>query len=288
MAIEIIPTGAALGAEVRGTDLSKPLSNADRERIRNAWLAHLVLLFRGQTLDNAAQHALAAVFGDLGLPAQGLLGLPRRDNQPAEMPENISVISNIVENGKPIGNLGAGEALWHTDSSFVERPPSASVLYAVEVPPAGGNTSFLNMYAALERMPADLRSQIEGCTANHSCVHNSNGVRRPEFDEVSDVSKAPGAQHPLIRTHPETGRQCLYLGRRLNAYVKGLPVAESEALLDALWAHTVRDDFVWEHQWQVGDVLVWDNRCTMHHRKPFDENARRRMHKVQVMGEVPA
>jgi taurine dioxygenase len=285
--MEIVSTGAALGAEVRGVDLSQPLSDADRAQIRDAWLEHLVLLFRGQTLDTAAQHALASTFGDLGLPAHELLGLGRRDNHPAEMPDNVSVISNILENGKPIGNLGAGEALWHTDSSFVERPPSASILYAVEIPPAGGNTSYLNMYAALEDMPADLRARIAGRTTNHSCVHNSNGVRRPEYDEVTDVSEAPGAEHPLIRTHPETGRECLFLGRRLNAYVKGLPVAESEALLDALWAHTVRDDFVWEHEWRVGDVLAWDNRCTMHHRKPFDENTRRRMHKVQVMGEVP-
>jgi len=287
MTIEIVPTGAALGAEVRGVDLSRPLADADRAQIRNAWLEHLVLLFRGQTLDNAAQLRLASVFGDLGLPAHGLLGLGRRAGQPDEVPDNISVISNIVENGKPIGNLGAGEALWHTDSGFVERPPSASVLYGIEIPPTGGNTSYLNMYAALETLPADLRARIDGRTMNHSCVHNSNGVRRPEYDEVTDVSRAPGAVHPLIRTHPETGRQCLFLGRRLNAYVIGLPVPESEALLDALWAHTVRDDFVWEHEWRVGDVLVWDNRCTMHHRKPFAADTRRRLHKAQVMGEVP-
>jgi taurine dioxygenase len=288
MAIEIIPTGAALGAEVRGFDASRPVTDPDRAAIRGAWLEHLVLLFRDQQLDNDDQFGLAAIFGDLGLPAHGLLGLGRRDNQPEEMPDAVSVISNIVEDGKPIGNLGSVEAKWHTDSSFVDRPPSASVLYGVEVPPEGGNTSFLNMYAALETLPAALREQIEGRQTNHSCVHSSSGERRAEFDEVTEVSEAPGAKHPIIRTHPETGRQCLFLGRRLNSYILGLPVPESEALLDALWAHTLQPRFVWEHRWRVGDVLVWDNRSTMHHRQAFDPGTRRRLHKIQVMGEAPA
>ena len=118
-------------------------------------------------------------------------------------------------------------------------------------------------------------------------IYDSNGTKRPAFDEVSDVTKAPGPVHPIIRTIPESGRQCLYLGRRLGAYVVGLPVQDSEELLDELWAHAVRDHRVYSHRWSLGDLLVWDNRFTMHHRDPFDPNARRRLHKVQVAGERP-
>jgi taurine dioxygenase len=141
------------------------------------------------------------------------------------------------------------------------------------------------MYRAYQDLPADLAAKIEGRYANHSKVHNSAGVRRPEFAEVGDPSQAPGVKHPLVRTHPVTGRKCLYLGRRLNSYIFGLSLEDSEALLDALWAHACQDKYVWEHKWRVGDLLVWDNRCTMHHRNAFAPNARRLMHKSTSAGE---
>ena len=288
MTIDVIPTGAMLGAEIRGVDGSRPIPEETRQAILDAWHRNLVLLFRDQHLDVEAHLRFAGVFGDLDLPAQGLLGLGRERHMPDEIPEQVNIISNIEENGKAIGALGADEARWHTDSSFVERPIGASVLYGIEIPPEGGNTSFLNMYAALEELPPALRRRIEGRKALHSCVYSSNGERRPEFDEVADVSKGPGPLHPLIRTHPATGRQCLFLGRRLKSYIPGLPVDESEELLDALWAHATQPRYAWEHRWRPGDVVVWDNRCTMHHRKPFDPNSRRRMHKVHTMGEIPA
>lgn len=285
--MEIIPTGAALGAEIRGIDASKPITGADKQAVMAAYHTHLVLLFRGEDLDAQQQIDFAQTFGDLGMPAQGLLGLDKKPNQPDELPATISCISNIKVDGKAIGNLGNLEAMWHTDSSFVERPPSASVLHGKEVPPTGGDTSFLNMYAALDDMPAALRAEIEGRVCRHSQVHSSNGVKRPEFEEVTDISQAPGPEHPFIRTHPESGRECLFLGRRLNSYVPGITTEESEEFLDRLWAHTIQNKFVWSHQWQVGDILVWDNRCTMHHRTAFDDSQRRRMFKVQIMGEAP-
>ena len=287
MAIEIISTGGKLGAEVRGIDASAVVAPEDQKRLRAALAQHCVLLFRGQRLSVDAQIRFAQAFGPLGSIADTLLGLGKRSYQPSEIPECVSVISNIKVDGKKIGSLGDGECFWHTDSCFSETPPSASVLYSVEIPPDGGNTAFLDMVDALETLPHELRVRVEGKSIRHSQVYDSTGARRAAFAEVTDITKAPGPVHPIIRTIPETGRQCLYLGRRLSAYIVGLPVEESESLLDALWAHTVQDRRIWSHRWRLGDMLVWDNRFTMHHRDPFDPNARRRLHKVQVAGERP-
>ena len=198
----------------------------------------------------------------------------------------LAIISNIVDaSGKPIGALGSDEAFWHTDSSFTETPISASLLHAIEVTEQGGETAFLNMYKAYEDMPAGLAARVNGKYANHSKVHNSAGVRRREFADVTDPSKAPGVKHPIVRTHPVTRRKCLYLGRRLNSYIFDLPLDQSEQLLDEIWAHACQDKYVWQHKWRVGDLLVWDNRCTMHHRNAFAPNARRLMHKSTTAGE---
>lgn len=285
--IEIVPTGGRLGAEVRGIDAGKPVGAEDAKALRAALAEHRVLLFRKQSLAVEDQIAFARIFGALGAIADTLLGMGKRTFQPDEIPECVSVISNIKSDGKSIGSLGDGECFWHTDSCFTETPPSASLLYSVEIPPDGGNTAFLDMVDALESLPRDLRARIDGRRIRHSQVYDSTGAKRATFDEVADITQAPGPEHPIVRTIPETGRQCLYLGRRLSAYVVGLPVAESEALLDALWAHTVQEARIWSHRWALGDLVVWDNRLTMHHRDPFDPNARRRLHKVQVAGERP-
>jgi len=284
--MDVSPTGRALGAEITGIDLSKEISAAQREFIFNAYVDNLVLLFRGQSLSFADLLRLSELFGPPGQAANQLLGLARKSYLPDELPDNVAIISNIVDaKGKAIGALGDGEAFWHTDSSFTETPISASLLHAIEVTEEGGETAFLNMYRAYEEMPAGLAAKVNGRYANHSKVHNSAGVRRSEFADVTDPSKAPGVKHPIVRTHPVTKRKCLYLGRRLNSYIFDLPVPESEKLLDELWAHTCQDKYVWQHKWRVGDLLVWDNRCTMHHRNAFSPNARRLMHKSTTAGE---
>ena len=286
-AMDVIPTGRALGAEITGIDLSKDVSATQREFIFNAWTENLVLLFRGQRLSFADLLRLRELFGPPGQAANQLLGLGRKKYLPDEVPDDITIISNIVDaEGKPLGALGDGEAFWHTDSSFTEKPISASLLHAIEVTEEGGETAFLNMYKAYEEMPADLAARIDGKYVNHSKVHNSAGVQRPEFADVTDPSKAPGVKHPIVRTHPVTGRKCLYLGRRLNSYIFDLSLDESEALLDEIWAHACQDKYVWQHKWRVGDLLVWDNRCTMHHRNAFAPNARRLMHKSTSAGEA--
>jgi taurine dioxygenase len=200
-----------------------------------------------------------------------------------ELPE-LAVISNVIENGVAIGGLGDGEAVWHTDSCFSDVPPSASILYSLEIPPSGGDTGFANMYLALEMLPAALRRAIAGKTIKHDKRYTSGGQLRPGYTGDEDIRTTPGPQHPIVRRHPETGYSALYLGRRPHAYIPGLPLDESEALLDELWAHAVKPELTWHHQWKVGDVLVWDNRCAMHRRDAFDPHSRRIMHRTQCKG----
>jgi taurine dioxygenase len=285
--MNVIPTGRALGAEITGIDLSKDVSATQREFIFNAYIDNLVLLFRGQHLSFDDLLRLREMFGPPGRAGNQLLGLGRKGYLPDSLPDDCTIISNITDaDGKPIGALGDGEAFWHTDSSFTETPISASLLHAIEVTETGGETAFLNMYQAYEELPASLAAKIEGKYVNHSKLHNSAGMKRPEFADVTDPSKAPGVKHPMVRTHPITKRKCLYLGRRHNSYIFGLSMPESEALLDEVWAHACQDKYVWQHKWRVGDLIVWDNRCTMHHRNAFAPNARRLMHKSSSAGEA--
>ncbi len=162
------------------------------------------------------------------------------------------------------------------------------MLYSLEIPADGsGNTGFSNMYLAYETLPRRLRERIRGLRIKQDASYNSAGQLRGGYKEVTDVTVSPGPIHPLVRTHAETGRNCLYLGRRNFAYVLGLPVEESEQLLNELWAHAEQPQFQWHHQWRVGDVIVWDNRCMMHHRDAFDPTARRIMHKTMTEGDRP-
>lgn len=284
MTIEIIPSGRALGAEVRGVDLSKPLSADEFTAIQQAWYDHIVLLFRGQKLSDDDLIRFSRHFGELDIAPASATDMAGA--QEKSRPE-IWIISNVVENGKPIGALGDKEAEWHTDMSYVAEPPMASVLYSLEIPSKGGDTSFASMYKALEELPADLRAAIEGRNCNHDSSTTSVGELRAGANAVLDVREAPGAMHPAIRTHPATGGKALYLGRRLNGWLEGYSVEESETLLDRLWAHCAKPEFSWTHQWAVGDLLIWDNRCATHRRDSFDGRERRVMHRTQIKGDAP-
>jgi taurine dioxygenase len=278
--IDVVPTGAALGAEVKGLDL-KAIDDDAFALIHKAWVEHLVLLFRGQSLDDEQLIAFSRRFGALDWAPVQETGRRFVDGHP-----EIYVVSNVIENGEPIGSLGAGEAVWHTDMSYIPEPPKASMLYALEVPPTGGDTGFLNMYSGYEALPGALKTRIASLRIKHDGTYNSGGYVRQGVTAVDDPVTSPGTVHPLVCTHPESGRKALYLGRRRNAYIDGLPLAESEALLDELWSYATRDEYTWYNQWRVGDLVLWDNRCTMHRRDAFDAGSRRVMHRTQVKGET--
>jgi taurine dioxygenase len=277
--IEVIPTGAALGAEVRGVDL-RHLDETTFGRLVQAWHDHSVVLVRDQRLSDQDLIEFSRRLGDLDwAPIQEtgrrfVEGLPE-----------IYIVSNVKVNGEPIGSLGDGEAVWHTDMSYLDVPPKASMLYALEVPPSGGNTSFCTMYGVYEALPPPLRDRIAGLKIKHDGTYNSGGYVRQGVTPTDDPLTSPGAIHPLVCRHPDTGRRMLYLGRRRNAYLVGLALAESEALLNELWNFVDRPEFAWEHVWRIGDLVLWDNRCTMHRRDAFDPSSRRVMHRTQVKGE---
>jgi len=238
------------------------------------------VLLRDQQLTDDHLIAFSRRFGDLDWAPIQETGRRFVEGHP-----EIYVVSNVVENGVPIGSLGAGEATWHTDMSYLEDPPKASMLYALEVPASGGNTYFCDMYRAYESLPEETKRRISGFQLKHDGTYNSGGYVRQGVAAVDDPVNSPGAYHPLVCTHPETGRQMLYLGRRRNAYIGGLPLAESEALLDELWSYATREEFAWHNVWRPRDLVLWDNRCTMHRRDPFDANSRRIMHRTQIKGE---
>ncbi|HEY2530902.1 MAG TPA: TauD/TfdA family dioxygenase [Xanthobacteraceae bacterium] len=281
MAVQIKNLSAALGAEVADVDLSRPLLQADIGAIEAAWRERFVVVFHGQNLSDPQLIAFSENFGELDPPGPNPYGEPFNKEHP-----ELNVISNVVENGKPVGNLGDGEAVWHADMTYVDVPPRAAVLHALEVPPAeaGGNTYFANMFAAYESLPTDLKKAVEGKIAVHDASRNSAGMLRKGYKEVADVRETVGARHPLVRTDPKTGRKALFLGRRPNAYVLGLEIADSEALLDALWAHATQPRFAMCHEWKVGDVLMWNNLSVLHRRDAFDPKTRRVMHRSQIKG----
>ncbi|MFZ4711135.1 MAG: TauD/TfdA dioxygenase family protein [Zwartia sp.] len=282
--VSVQPLASALGAEIRGIDFSRPLTDAVRKQIEEAWTKHLVLRFRGMpTLSADDLIAFSKNFGKLDARPIG-----SSDKNPyfeVDKPE-ITIISNVVVAGKPIGGLGAYEAVWHSDMTYVDLPPKASCLYAIEIPPTGGNTYFVNMYEAYDTLPIQLKNRIASLSCVHDASRNSAGELRKGFAEINDPIKTVGAVHPLVRVHPASNKRCLFLGRRRGAYVSGLSLVDSEALLDELWAHATEPRFMWSQEWQLGDLVMWDNRCAMHRREAFDPSTRRLMLRTQISGEA--
>jgi taurine dioxygenase len=291
-AMEVVSTGRAVGAEIRGVDLAQPIPADLAAALRNVWLDRLVLLFRGQYLDAGQYLNAARIFGD---PVEGgarrymkAAGMQLEDQFP-----ELTILSNLGEDGKPVkdnGGLGSLEVVWHSDNSYVEAPPAGSCLYSLEVPTHSGNTSFNNQYIAYETLPADLKQAITGKRSKQDASRNSAGVLRPGLKKPERPEEVPGPMHPLLRVHPDTGRTALYLGRRRiypSQFIEGFDEAESEALLARLWEHATDPSLSWTHTWRKGDFLVWDNRCAMHYREEVDETQRRVMFRTQFAGQVP-
>ncbi|MBX3650910.1 MAG: TauD/TfdA family dioxygenase [Burkholderiales bacterium] len=279
--IKFTMVSPVLGANVECGSVAS-LSDSEISTIRNGLLENMVLLFRNQKLSDPELIQFGKRLGELDIAPFGYT-----NNQKERQYEEMVIISNVKEGGVPIGVLGDAEVVWHSDNSYRENPLSFSLLYSVELPDSGGETGFSNMYLAYEALPADIKSKIQNLVIKHDITYNSAGDLRRGFKDSSDPVTAPGPYHPIVRTHPETGYNALYLGRRPNAYICGLSVEESESLLNMLWTHATQDRFTWHHSWKIGDLLIWDNRCLMHRRNPFNPKARRVMHRLQFAGTRP-
>lgn len=280
--VTVVPKSPVVGAEILDVDISKPLPADVVIAIKQAWHTHLVLLFRDQSLTPEQHIYFSSYFGTPQSPNRTSY-TPMTEKHP----EIIEVMNVGMEKERLDRSLGNAEAFWHTDMSYKEIPPAASALYSLEIPPEGGDTCVCNMYMAYQDLPPDLLALAEGRTAVHDASRNSAGKLRPGFADEKDPRKTPGPHHPLIRTHPETGRRALFLGRRPYSYIPGLSVDESETLLDRLWAHAAQEKYAWCHAWKVGDLLLWDNRCAMHRRDAFDASQRRVLHRTQIAGDRP-
>ncbi len=274
-ALALRPLSAALGAEIIiGIDLRQEIGDDVFAQIRDAWHQNLVILLRDQKLSEEEQVRFAAKFG---APAQIHTKQFVR-NHPAVM-----LVSNVREDGKPIGALPDGEMHFHTDQCHQERPAKASMLYALEVPSMGGNTLFANGYRAYETLPPEIKRRIEGRKAVNAYDYDTAATKRG----TRLAPSVPSYAHPVVRTHPATGRKALYVNRLMTVRIEGLPVQESDELLAILFDHQERREFIYEHVWRPGDLLIWDNRCTLHARTDFSPNERRLMRRVTILGEKP-
>jgi taurine dioxygenase len=274
--LKILPLGV-FGAEVRGIDLGRA-TNSAIDVIKKAWYRHDVLVFRNQRLTDDDLLSFSRHFGTLDSPPNQ--GAGRKS--PPGYPE-VYIVSNVLDaEGEPIGALGDGEAAWHTDMSYAPQPPDASMLYSLEIPAQGGDTWFSSMKAALAKMPKTLVERVRNLDIKHDGTYDSGGYVRKGLTPSNDPRTSVGTPHPVVIEHPVSGEPALYLGRRRNAYIMGLELAESERMLDEIWSFV--ETALYRHRWALGDLVLWDNRTTMHRRDAFDPKARRVMHRTQIKG----
>jgi taurine dioxygenase len=282
--MEVKRLGPALGAEISGVDLRR-LDAGAFGQIHDAFLAYQVLAIRSQRLTPADQITFSQKFG----PLEDQLNA----HYTVEGYPDVLVLSNDVKDGKPIGLIDGGD-FWHSDSSHRERPSMATLLHAVKNPKKGGDTEFANMYAAYETLPEPMKRRIAGLKGVHAVSKLKNkrvtvSSRRPDGKDFYERQKAiPDQVWPLVRTHPVTGRKALYLSPRFTIGIEGLPEAAADEILDYLFAHQVRDDFVYRHTWRDGDLVIWDNRCVIHHATGgFTYPDVRTMHRTVIAGDPP-
>jgi len=270
----------SFGAAVEGVSLAS-LDERGFAEIHGLWKAHGAMLVRGQQAMTDAQfEAFSKRFGELDPPPNQGVG---RKNVPG-FPDLYVVSNELDAGGEPLGALGYSEAVWHTDMSYLPVPPIASMLLARKLPAWGGNTWAASMCAAYENLPAALKERIRTLKIKHDGTRDSGGNLRKGVQDDPNPMTSRGHPHPAVIRDPGTGKPALFLGRRPRAYVMGLPLEESEKLLDELWKHAFRPENTYEHRWQVGDVLIWSNYSTMHKRDEFDKNTIRRMHRSQIKG----
>lgn len=280
--MKLINSVKSLGGEIVDLDISNKLTKDQINFINQSWDERLVLVFKKQNLDDHKLINFSKYFGELDPPGPnpyGITFLPK-------FPE-INVISNVKnKQGIPIGNLGDGEAVWHADMTYLQLPPKAGILYALEVPENQGNTHFANMALAYSELPNKLKEKIDDKILIHDSAHNSAGMLRKGYSEVDNPSETPGARHPMVITDKNTNKKLLFLGRRPYAYIIGLELEESENLLNEIWEHATQEKFTWTQKWEKGDLLMWKNLNVLHKRDAFDPNTRRVMHRTQIKGEM--
>ena len=274
--------GQSFVAEVMDVDLGR-ISDSEFRVLYKAWLEFGVLRIRGQSLNDGELQRFSNRFGPLEEIPYGKIS---EEEKQKIKNRYVTVISNIEVDGKPIGGLGNKEATWHSDMTYIEDPPPASILMSLEVPELGGDTHFSDQKAAYLSLPNELVSRIENLSIKHNAAHTSVGDLRRGFDPIKDPREAPGAIHPIVKTHDETQEKMLYLGRRELAYVVGFALEESEQLLNEVWRYAAMSENVWTQQWEIGDVIIWDNRRVLHRRDGFDQSQRRLMKRCQVMSSA--
>ena len=280
--MDIQPLTETFVADICGLDVGK-ISPQEFNQLYDAWLKYGVLRLRNQRINEEQLQAFSAKFGPLEEAPFGLM--PEADKAKIKN-RYVTQLSNIVVDGKPIGGLGSAEATWHSDMTYVDTPPPASVLLGIEIPETGGDTCFSDQCAAYNALPSSLRNRIAHLTIKHNAAHTSIGKLRPGYEAFDDPREAPGAVHPIIKPHDETGQPALYLGRREWAYVPGLTLTDSEALLDELWEYAALPRQVWRQTWQPFDLIIWDNRRVLHRRDDFDPQSRRLMKRCQVLSKT--
>jgi taurine dioxygenase len=264
----------ALGAEIVGVDLRQEMDDVFTVRLLEIWHQNLVILVRDQRLSEDDQVRFAERFGPPAVI---------HTKQFAQRHPSVMLISNIREDGRPIGALPDGEMQFHSDQCYQERPAMASMLYAIEVPSKGGNTLFANAYSAYEALPAEIKRKIEGRRALNAYDYDTAATKRG----AKVAEDVPTYVHPVVRSHPATGRKALYVNRLMTVRIEDMPEEESSELLDFLFDHQEQRQFIYEHVWRVGDILMWDNRCTLHARTDFSADERRLMRRVTILGEKP-
>ena len=274
--------GNPLGAAVIGLDLSRPLSAEDVGRLHRAHLDHHVLVFRDQHITPAQQVEFSRRFGPLQIHVLRNFQLPQQ-------PE-VLIVSNILENGQPIG-LGDAGRYWHSDLSYKETPSLGSMLHAQELPEEGGDTLFANQHTAWNALPDELQREVEGLQAEHWYLAKYEELRqrnpfRPQLTQAQ-IDEVKPVVHPVVRTHPETGRKALFVSEHFTTRIVGVSEQRSRELLGALFDHGSRAEHVYRHQWQPHDMVFWDNRSLMHLAAGCPEHLRRKLYRTTIEGDVP-
>ncbi len=273
--IQVNPLSTALGAEIVGVDAGRPVDDASFATILDAWHRYLVIVLRGQTLDEESQVRFAERFGELS---------PIHTSHHSSTNRAVMYIGNLKKDGRMIGALPLGEMHFHSDQCYQERPALGTMLYSIEVPSEGGDTLFANGYKAYEALPAEVKERVRGLEALNVYDYDGGVVER---SNMVSPERGIAFAHPVVRTHPASGRKSLYVNRLMTHHIEGLPPEESERLLALMFDTIERPENVYEHRWRVGDLLLWDNRCTLHARRDFDPNARRWMRRVTIRGDRP-